>query len=636
MKTPAFRPLLSALFALNLGLFTGFAAEETAPPPAAAESPAAPEVPEAPSEPEKSELRRLDIVEEPVVSEEDETTNVEDITSAEKTAESESEVTSTDREQSDDEVADQQRRRPRRHNGDARITFWSNATLRENESADAVVSIVGSSTAAGYVSDAVVSILGSSTSTGEVRGPVVSILGSSRVPTGEVGDVVISILGNSYINTRVRGEVVAVLGNVELGPKAVIDGDVVCVLGSFIRDPGAEVNGQINHIGTGVNFDGFEGLHAWIDQCLKYGRPLAFGPNLMWAWWIAIGFLVFYIFVAALFSRTVERCVRTLEERPGYSLLTALLVTLITPLAAVVLLMTVIGTPALAIFLLIAGMFGKLVMLAWIGSRLTRFGGEGPFARPAMAVLVGGIIVLGLYTIPIVGFLVAKLLSWLGIGVVVYTIILTLKKDRSVPAAAVAAAFVPNPVTPTAFVSPAVSTPSGTASAGFSGATAATAPTAAPAFTPPPSPTGEPAGVPPPMLTAAPVIISAATLHRAGFWIRIAASVLDALVVGVAVKLLPNIIEPNFLLAYAAYCVVLWGLKGTTIGGIVCNLKVVRLNDQRVDWSTALVRALSGFLSFFAAGIGFIWVAFDDQRQSWHDKIAGTTIVHVPKGVSLV
>ena len=147
--------------------------------------------------------------------------------------------------------------------------------------------------------------------------------------------------------------------------------------------------------------------------------------------------------------------------------------------------------------------------------------------------------------------------------------------------------------------------------------------------------TAEPVGMPPPMLTA-PIVISAATMHRAGFWIRIAASLLDALVVGVSVKLLPNIIEPNFLLAYAAYCVVLWGLKGTTIGGIVCNLKVVRLNDQPVDWSTALVRALSGFLSLFAAGIGFIWVAFDEQRQSWHDKIAGTTIVHVPKGVPLV
>jgi len=48
------------------------------------------------------------------------------------------------------------------------------------------------------------------------------------------------------------------------------------------------------------------------------------------------------------------------------------------------------------------------------------------------------------------------------------------------------------------------------------------------------------------------------------------------------------------------------------------------------------VRALGGFLSLFVAGIGFIWVAFDDEKQSWHDKIAGTTIVKVPKGTALL
>jgi uncharacterized RDD family membrane protein YckC len=48
------------------------------------------------------------------------------------------------------------------------------------------------------------------------------------------------------------------------------------------------------------------------------------------------------------------------------------------------------------------------------------------------------------------------------------------------------------------------------------------------------------------------------------------------------------------------------------------------------------VRALGGFLSLIAAGLGFIWVAFDDEKQAWHDKIAGTTIVRVPKGTSLL
>jgi uncharacterized RDD family membrane protein YckC len=131
-------------------------------------------------------------------------------------------------------------------------------------------------------------------------------------------------------------------------------------------------------------------------------------------------------------------------------------------------------------------------------------------------------------------------------------------------------------------------------------------------------------------------MVSAATLPRAGFWIRIAASLLDLLLVALTTRLVPDHFQPNFLLLFAVYCCVLWALKGTTIGGIVCGLKVVRLDDRRVDWPTAIVRALGGFLSLVAAGIGVIWVAFDDQKQSWHDKIAGTTIVQVPKGVSLV
>jgi len=60
--------------------------------------------------------------------------------------------------------------------------------------------------------------------------------------------------------------------------------------------------------------------------------------------------------------------------------------------------------------------------------------------------------------------------------------------------------------------------------------------------------------------------------------------------------------------------------EATTIGGIVCGLKVVRLDDRPIDWSIAMCVRL---VVFFARGgwIGFIWVAFDPERQSWHDKL---------------
>jgi uncharacterized RDD family membrane protein YckC len=35
-------------------------------------------------------------------------------------------------------------------------------------------------------------------------------------------------------------------------------------------------------------------------------------------------------------------------------------------------------------------------------------------------------------------------------------------------------------------------------------------------------------------------------------------------------------------------------------------------------------------------GLGFIWIAVDAGHQAWHDKLAGTIVVRVPKGTPLV
>jgi uncharacterized RDD family membrane protein YckC len=80
----------------------------------------------------------------------------------------------------------------------------------------------------------------------------------------------------------------------------------------------------------------------------------------------------------------------------------------------------------------------------------------------------------------------------------------------------------------------------------------------------------------------------------------------------------------------------MWKLRGTTVGGIICHLRVVRIDGQPLNWETAILRALGCFLSLVAAGLGFFWIAFDRERQGWHDKIAGTVVVVVPKVRGLV
>jgi len=118
-------------------------------------------------------------------------------------------------------------------------------------------------------------------------------------------------------------------------------------------------------------------------------------------------------------------------------------------------------------------------------------------------------------------------------------------------------------------------------------------------------------------------------MPRAGFWIRMAALLIDILLVGFAMSVLHHVVHLH-LLVLAAYGAVMWKLRGSTVGGIVFDLKVVRLDGRAVDWETAIVRALGCFLSLAVAGLGFIWIAFDPANQAWHDKIAGTVVVRVP------
>src|SRR5712671_263019 len=476
----------------------------------------------------------------------------------------------------------------------------------KKRSDNALVSIGhDSNLAAGQHAATVVSILGSSTSAGEVDDAVVSVLGSTHV-TGPVGQAAVAVLGDTYVDSHIGDTVVAVFGDVELGPHAEVDGDVVAVGGELRRDPGAVIHGNVQNVMLFGSMGHLEWLRSWVKHCLVFGRPLAFAPGLGWAWSLAFSFLAIYLVIALLFPAGVTRCARTMEAQPGRTVLAALLTFLLKPIVFLLILVTVIGAillPFLAFSLFIAGLFGKAVTLAWIGRRIIPQRDPEHAPHPVLAVLVGGAIMLLLYVIPVFGFIAYKMLSILGLGIVVYTLLLAHRSSRaaveappSAPAAAPAAAAAPE---------------------------AATAPLLEPA--------PAEAATPPPPAPA----ISIALEDRAGFWHRALALLLDLILVGIMCTIV-GLHSHGLLLLLAAYGAVMWKLRGTTIGGIVCNLRVVRLDGRPIDWPTAIVRALGCFLSAAVAGLGFIWVVFDPERQSWHDKIAGTVVVRAPRATPLV
>lgn len=125
---------------------------------------------------------------------------------------------------------------------------------------------------------------------------------------------------------------------------------------------------------------------------------------------------------------------------------------------------------------------------------------------------------------------------------------------------------------------------------------------------------------------------------HATFYERLAAFALDFVLIAIlaqAVRLdrLFGEWSPdgNLLLLALVYHVAFWTWKQTTVGGIICQLRITRIDGTPMRFAEAFVRGLSGIFSLAFAAIGFLWILRDPERQAWHDRIAGTFVVNVPR-----
>ncbi len=434
-----------------------------------------------------------------------------------------------------------------------------------------------------------------------IPGNAVSVMGPLTID-GTVDGNSVSVLGSTTINGTVHGNAVVVLGKLKLGPHAHLDGNAVAGVGMVVREPGSFVGGHIVKQGGGVDFSDDSGAQSWWEHAARKGRPLAFGPHLHAFWILSVCTIALYILLALAFPAGVTKCGETLAHRPGLTLLTGILAIIALPVVFILLLITIVGIPIALVVLPIAIVacvtFGKAAVYALVGRAIVKN------AHPALAALVGALILCAFYLVPVMGGVL-----WIVVDFVGYACAVTALFTSRRPAAP------PPPAVPPAAP--------GLAASGAEASLAMPPPLAVP---------GEGA-VPAPLVAAAPplTLASEAALPRAGFWIRMIALLIDVMLIGMVTRM-----HDWFPVALATYGAILWKLRGATVGDIIFGIKVVRIDGAPIEWVTAVVRALACFFSIVAVGLGFIWIAFDREKQGWHDKIAGTVVVRLPKGSSLV
>ncbi len=163
-----------------------------------------------------------------------------------------------------------------------------------------------------------------------------------------------------------------------------------------------------------------------------------------------------------------------------------------------------------------------------------------------------------------------------------------------------------------------------------------------PAPSPPPPQALQPPPPPQPMPTS---------FENAGFWIRVAAHLIDGLVLMVpgavifmiavggivamgdlaeeladpamtAVQLLINGVS-------LIYYVIMNGTWGATLGKMAVGIKIVRTDGSPMGYGIALARYLiKNILGGCTCALMFLSVAFNPEYRGWHDQIVGTRVIY--------
>ena len=121
---------------------------------------------------------------------------------------------------------------------------------------------------------------------------------------------------------------------------------------------------------------------------------------------------------------------------------------------------------------------------------------------------------------------------------------------------------------------------------------------------------------------------------RASFGVRLVAAIIDGIllgIVGFVIRLLLGDdigLEVNLLLGLAYYAYLEGSPSGQTVGKRAMNVRVIDFaGGGPIGPGRALLRYVGRILSAIPCGLGYFWMLWDKEKQTWHDKIATTVVV---------
>ncbi|HVF76903.1 MAG TPA: RDD family protein [Solirubrobacteraceae bacterium] len=120
---------------------------------------------------------------------------------------------------------------------------------------------------------------------------------------------------------------------------------------------------------------------------------------------------------------------------------------------------------------------------------------------------------------------------------------------------------------------------------------------------------------------------------RAGFWLRFAAWLIDGIIIFI-VSVVLQLIDPvigslvSLIVGIAYYTLLEGGVNGQTVGKMAVGIRVIDLErGGSIGPGRAFIRYIGRIVSTIPLLLGYFWMIWDKENQTWHDKFAGSVVV---------
>jgi uncharacterized RDD family membrane protein YckC len=141
---------------------------------------------------------------------------------------------------------------------------------------------------------------------------------------------------------------------------------------------------------------------------------------------------------------------------------------------------------------------------------------------------------------------------------------------------------------------------------------------------------------PPPPQFSPPTTAGGPSGPRAGFGQRLGAALVDGIFLGVVGFVIRLAIGPaggsaiGLALGIAYFGYLEGSRSGQTIGKRLAGIRVIDFaGGGPIGFGRAVIRYFGRIVSFIACLLGYFWMLWDRERQTWHDKFANDVVVPV-------